>query len=267
MNIEIFKNNEFGAVRVLADERGEPWIVAKDVCDVLGYTNPRKAINDNVDEEDRINLKEILKSNQQLHLIKQDLKLRYDTILINESGFFSLVLRSKLPQAKKFKKWVTGEILPAIRKHGGYLTPEKVEEVLLNPDTIIKLATELKKEREEKEKYKQKVIELKPKAFFAEVVNNSDNVILVREFAKLISTDNFKIGEKKLYQWLREQGYLMSNNQPYQKYVDMGIFKVVESSKTDARGVALYKTTKITGKGQVYLQKKIYDFFNVKVGA
>ena len=254
MKLEIFKNNEFGAVRVLADERGEPWMVAKDVCDVLGLSDVSMSLK-KLDDDEKL-IQKIFVSGQYRNIW-----------LINESGFFSLVLRSNKPQAKKIKKWVTGEILPAIRKHGGYLTPEKVEEVLLNPDTIIKLATELKKEREEKEKYKQKVIELKPKAFFAEVVNNSDNVILVREFAKLISTDNFKIGEKKLYQWLREQGYLMSNNQPYQKYVDMGIFKVVESSKTDARGVALYKTTKITGKGQVYLQKKIYDFFNVKVGA
>ncbi len=255
MKLELFKNNEFGAVRVLADERGEPWFVAKDVAKILGYTNPQKAIRDHVDEDDKRGERIVTTSGTQ------------EAILINESGLYSLILRSKLEKAKKFKKWVTSEVLPAIRKHGGYLTPEKVEEVLLNPDTIIKLATELKREREEKEKYQQKVMELKPKAFFAEVVNNSEDLILVREFAKLISKGNFSIGEKKLYKWLREQGYLMSNNQPYQRYVDIGIFKVIERSRTDDKGTKIYYTTKITGKGQVYLQKKIYDFFQIKIGA
>ena len=256
MNIEIFKNNEFGAVRVLTDERGEPWFVAKDVCDVLGIQNSRRAVKEMVDEDD------VRKT-----YIIDNLGRKQETYIINESGVYSLILRSKKSQAKKFKKWVTGEVLPAIRKHGLYATPDTLERIISNPEFGIKLLQELKKEREEKEKYKQKVIELKPKAFFAEVVNNSEDLILVREFAKLISTDKFKIGEKKLYQWLREQGYLMKNNQPYQKYVEMGIFKVVENPKTNIKGVALYKTTKITGKGQVYLQQKIYDFFNVKVGA
>ena len=254
MNIEIFKNNEFGEVRVLADERGEPWFVAKDVCEILGISKYRDAIA-KLDEDERCPVK------------VDTIKGKQEMTAINESGLYSLILRSNKPQAKKFKKWVTGEVLPAIRKHGLYAKPDTLERIISNPEFGIKLLQELKKEREEKEKYKQEVIELKPKAFFAEVVNNSEDLILVREFAKLISTDKFKIGEKRLYQWLREQGYLMKNNQPYQKYVDMGIFEVVENPKTNIRGVALYKTTKITGKGQVYLQQKIYDFFNVKAGA
>ena len=157
MKLEIFKNNEFGAVRVLADERGEPWMVAKDVCDVLGYANSRDAINDNVDEEDRINLKEILKSSQQLHLVKQDLKLRYDTILINESGLYSLILRSNKPEAKKFKKWVTGEVLPAIRKHGLYATDEVIEKTLNNPDFMIEILQKLKEEKQARLKAENKI--------------------------------------------------------------------------------------------------------------
>ena len=259
MKLELFKNNEFGAVRVLADERGEPWFVAKDVCDILGYVNPKDAIAKHVDEED----KKILRSQ---NATLENIPNRGITI-INESGLYSLILRSNKPQAKKFKKWVTSEVLPAIRKYGVYATPNTLEEIISNPEFGIKLLQELKKEREEKEKLKEKVIELKPKAFFAEVVNNSENLILVREFAKLISRDNFSIGEKKLYEWLRNQDYLMKDNQPYQKYVDMGIFKVVESAKTTSKGTYLYKTTKITGKGQVYLQKKIYEYFKVNLGA
>ncbi len=158
MKLELFKNNEFGQVRILVDERGEPWFVAKDVCDVLGYANSRDAINDNVDEEDKINLKEILKSSQQLLSVKQDLKLRYDTILINESGLYSLILRSKLEKAKKFKKWVTSEVLPSIRKYGLYATDEIIAKTLNNPDFMIELLQKIKKEQEEKEKLKEKVI-------------------------------------------------------------------------------------------------------------
>jgi len=253
MNIELFKNNEFGAVRVLADKNNEPWFVAKDVAKILGYTNPQKAIRDHVDDEDKRGERIVTPSGIQ------------EAIVINESGLYSLILKSKLPQAKKFKRWVTSEVLPAIRKHGGYLTPEKVEEVLLNPDTIIQLATKLKKEQQRRKQLENEVIELKPKAFFADVVSNAEDAILVRDFAKLISKGNFSIGEKRLFKWLRENGYLMQNNKPYQRYIDMGIFKVIERSRTDDKGTRIFHTTKITGKGQIYLQRKIYEDFGVKV--
>ena len=253
MNIELFKNNEFGAVRVLADKNNEPWFVAKDVAKILGYTNPQKAIRDHVDDEDKRGERIVTPSGIQ------------EAIVINESGLYSLILKSKLPQAKKFKRWVTSEVLPAIRKHGGYLTPEKVEEVLLNPDTIIQLATKLKEEQQRRKQLENEVIELKPKAFFADVVSNAEDAILVRDFAKLISKGNFSIGEKRLFKWLRENGYLMQNNKPYQRYIDMGIFKVIERSRTDDKGTRIFHTTKITGKGQIYLQRKIYEDFGVKV--
>ena len=254
MKLELFKNNEFGAVRVLADEKGEPLFVAKDVCDILGLSDVSMSLK-KLDEDEKL-IQKLFVSGQYRNIW-----------LINESGFYSLVLRSNKSQAKKFKKWVTSEVLPAIRKYGVYATPNTLEEIISNPEFGIKLLQKLKQEREEKAKLKEKVIELKPKAFFAEVVNNSENLILVREFAKLISRDNFSIGERKLYEWLRNQDYLMKDNQPYQKYVDMGIFKVVESAKTTSKGTSIYKTTKITGKGQVYLQKKIYEYFKITKGA
>jgi len=115
MRLEVFNNNEFGAVRVLADERGEPWFVAKDVAEILGYTNPHKAIRDHIDEDDKRGERIVTPSGTQ------------EVIVINESGLYSLILRSKLEKAKKFKKWVIGEVLPTIRKYGAYLTPEKTE--------------------------------------------------------------------------------------------------------------------------------------------
>jgi len=253
MEIQVFKNNDFGEVRTLVDERGEPWFVATDICKILNIKNSRRAVKEMVDEDDV----------RKTYTIDK-LGRRQETTVVNESGLYSLILRSNKPEAKKFKKWVTAEVLPAIRKHGGYLTKEKVEEALLNPDVIIKLATDLKKEREAKNKALEKVEELKPKAFFAEVVNNSESLMLVRDFAKLISKGDFVIGERKLFRWLREHGYLMKNNEPYQKYVDMGLFKMTESSKADGKNIMLFKTTRITGKGQVYLQKRIYKSFGVQ---
>ena len=255
MKIELFKNNEFGAVRVITDENNEPWFVAKDVAKILGYTNPQKAIRDHVDDEDKRGERIVTPSGIQ------------EAIVINESGLYSLILKSKLPQVKKFKRWVTSEVLPSIRKHGLYATDEIISKTLENPDFMIELLQNLKKEKLKRKELEKKVIELKPKAFFADVVSNAEDAILIRDFAKLISKDDFSIGEKRLFKWLRENGYLMKDNKPYQKYVDMGIFKVIERSRTDDKGTKIFHTTKITGKGQIFLQKKIYEYFNIKQGA
>ena len=137
--MKIFEHPDFGKVRVLTAGE-EPWFIAKDISQVLGYANPTKAMKDHIDEDD-------MSFNESLKLIRQS-----GAWLINESGLYSLILSSKLPSAKKFKRWVTSEVLPSIRKHGGYLTPDKVREVLLNPDTIITLATNLKQEQEKSSK-------------------------------------------------------------------------------------------------------------------
>jgi len=255
MKIELFKNNEFGAVRVLKDESCEPWFVAKDVAVILGYKRPADAVRQLVDEDDKGVGKIPTPGGMQ------------EMVIINESGLYSLILNSKLPQAKKFKRWVTSEVLPNIRKHGLYATDEIISKTLENPDFMIELLQNLKKEKLKRKELEKKVIELKPKAFFADVVSNAEDAILIRDFAKLISKDDFSIGEKRLFKWLRENGYLMKDNKPYQKYVDMGIFKVIERSRTDDKGTKIFHTTKITGKGQIYLQKKIYEYFNIKQGA
>jgi len=251
MNLQVF-NGEFGAIRVLRDEAGEPWFVLNEVAKILGIKNI-------TDLKKRLNPKGL----GQTELLTKGGKQK--AYIINEPNLFRTILRSDKPEAKRFEDWLVEEVLPAIRKHGGYLTPEKVEEVLLNPDTIIQLATKLKEEQQRRKQLENEVIELKPKAFFADVVSNAEDAILVRDFAKLISKGNFSIGEKRLFKWLRENGYLMQNNKPYQRYIDMGIFKVIERSRTDDKGTRIFHTTKITGKGQIYLQRKIYEDFGVKV--
>lgn len=176
--LKIFQNSEFGTIRTLSINN-EPWFIGKDVASILGYSNTRKALNDHVDDEDKgVTKCDTLGGAQEM-------------TIINESGLYSLILSSKLPKAKEFKHWVTSDVLPDIRKHGGYLTPEKVEEALLNPDTIIKLATELKAEREarkhaelEAASAKQVIGELQPKADYTDRILSSKGTVTTTAIAK-----------------------------------------------------------------------------------
>lgn len=176
--LQIFKNTEFGQIRTTTIN-DEPWFVGKDIAVALGYSNPRKAMIDHVDPEDKgVTKCDTLGGSQEM-------------TVINESGLYSLIMSSKLPTAKKFKHWVTSEVLPAIRKHGGYLTPEKVEEALLTPDFLIKLATELKVEREarkhaelEAASAKQVIGELKPKADYTDRILASKGTVPITAIAK-----------------------------------------------------------------------------------
>ena len=230
--LKVFKHSEFGTLRGVEID-GESWLVGKDVADRLGYSNPQKAIRDHVDDEDRT-VNESFTVNGTLG------------VLINESGLYSLVLGSKLPNAKKFKRWVTSEVLPAIRKHGGYLTAEKVEEALLNPDVLIRLATELKDEREARRALESKVAEDAPKVLFAQAVEQAENSILVGDLAKLIKQNGTDIGQKRLFERLRAEGYLGTRgdnyNMPTQRAMDMQLFRISDRTRT----------VKVTGKGQVY---------------
>ena len=182
--------------------------------------------------------------------------------LINEPGLYSLIISSKLPQAKKFKRWVTADVLPSIRKHGAYMTPQKIEEVLLNPDTIIKLATDLKAEREERMKLQRETEELKPKALFADAVSASKTSILIGDLAKLIKQNGHDIGQRRLFQWMRDKGYLIKQqgaswNMPTQKSMEMGLFEIKETTITHSDGhISISKTVKVSGKGQVYFVNK-----------
>jgi len=236
--LQVFTNEEFGKVRTLIINN-QPHFVGKDIAKILDYKEPHKAIARHVDEDDRMK-----------HPIIDDLGRKQSTWVINESGLYSLILASKLPTAKKFKRWVTSEVLPNIRKHGAYLTDEKIEEILTNPDTIIKLATQLKKE-------KQKRLEAER---FNKQIAASQNSLLVRQVAKIAAKKGIKIGEKRLYKKLREWGLIFKNStEPKQKYVDRGYFEVVEGVRETSKGTFTYRTTKVTGKGQVYIIKRLIE--------
>ena len=238
--LKIFKNEAFGEIRTV-EIGGEPWFVGKDVTEILGYANPSKALSDHVDEEDKLN-------NESLSSLGQR-----GGWLINESGLYSLILSSKLPTAKAFKRWVTSEVLPSIRKHGLYAT----DELLDNPDLIIQMASKLKEEREARKALEVENNAMKPKALFADAVSASHTSILVGDLAKLLRQNGVDIGAHRLFEKLREKGFLMksgsSKNMPTQASMDRGLFEIKEGSYINSDGVnVVTKTTKVTGKGQVY---------------
>ena len=192
--LKIFKNDSFGLVRTL-EINGEPWFVGKDVAETLGYSNPRKAIGDHMDDEDKgVTKCDTLGGSQ-------------DLTVINESGLYSLILSSKLPTAKAFKRWVTSEVLPAIRKHGLYAT----EELIANPDLAIEAFKALKEEREARKALEAENKQMQPLALFARSVSASHTSILIGELAKLIKQNGVDIGQKRLFDWLRDNGFLMKS--------------------------------------------------------
>lgn len=250
-DLQIFKNPEFGEIRTI-EKDGEPWFVGKDVAAALGYERPTKAILDHVDDEDKDEVP-----------IQDSIGRSQNTPIINESGLYSLVLSSKLPGAKQFKRWITSEVIPSIRKHGGYLTPDKLEEVLLKPDTLIQLAQNLKAEQEKRKALEVKMEEQKPKVLFAESVEAAKTSILIGELAKLLKQNGINIGQNRLFEWLRNNGYLIRRqgsdyNMPTQRAMELGLFKIKETCVTHSDGhTSINRTPKVTGKGQVYLLNKI----------
>ena len=247
-NLKIFENPEFGNIRVLTIEN-EPYFVGNEIAKILGYSNTRDALAKHVENED--------KNTVAIH----DGIGNPNKVIINESGLYSLILSSKLPTAKRFKRWVTSEVLPAIRKHGAYLTEQKVEEILTNPDTIIKLATQLKEEREARKQAEALNEANRPKVIFAEAVSTSKDGILVGMLAKLLHQNGVKIGQNRLFQWLRDKGYLMKRgvdkNMPTQRSKELGLFDVKERVVGNPDGsIRLTRTPVVTGKGQVYFVQK-----------
>lgn len=246
--IKIFRNEEFGIIRTVTINN-EPYFAGKDVATVLGYSNPQKAIRDHVDEEDKT-----VNDSFTVNGTKG--------VLINESGLYSLVLSSKLPNAKKFKRWVTVEVLPSIRKHGAYMTNDVLEKALTSPDFLIQLATKLKDEQEKNKKLEAENEEMKPKALFADCVSASKSTILIGELAKIIKANGVDIGQNRLFAWLRENGYLirrkgMDYNMPTQRSMELGLFKIKETTINKPDGsIAITKTVKVTGKGQAYFINK-----------
>ncbi len=247
--LQQFTNPAFGTIRTTV-VNGEPWFVGKDVASVLGYREPTKAARDRVDQEDRGVSKIDTPSGTQ------------EMTVINESGLYALVLSSKLPGAKQFKRWVTSEVLPAIRRHGMYADAPTVEKMLDDPDTMIRTLQALKEEREKRRALEQQTAADRPKVLFADAVSASHSSILVGELAKLLRQNGVDIGQNRLFTWLRDNGYLIRRsgtdyNMPTQRAMDMGLFSIKETAITRSDGsITISKTCKITGKGQQYFVEK-----------
>ena len=237
-------------VRTLTDEQGEPWFVAKDVCDILGLTNVSVALSGlDEDETAKIDPKQYLGSencsNQPINIV-------------SEPGLYVLIGKSRKPEAKAFRRWVNHEVLPSIRRRGVYATDDVIDKVLGNPDFGIRLLSELKDERARRRDAERTIEAQRPKVLFAESVETSDGSILVGELARDLRQNGVDIGQNRLFGWLRGNGYLISRrgeswNQPTQRALDMGLFEVKTRTINEPNGsTRVTRTTKVTGKGRVY---------------
>ena len=227
-----------------------PYFVGKDVAEILGYAKARNALSTHVDSEDALKWG-----------VMDELGRKQETTIINESGLYSLILSSRLPQAKEFKRWVTSEVLPTIRKNGLFAT----DELLDNPDFAIATLQRLKEEREAKKLLEAQIEADRPKVLFADAVSASHTSILVGELAKLISQNGYKIGANRLFVWMRENGYLIKRkgsdwNMPTQRSMDLKLFEIKETNVQHADGhISVNKTPKVTGKGQQYFINKFLN--------
>lgn len=248
--IKVFSNEEFGSIRRV-EVNGEFWLVGKDVAQALGYAKPENALATHVDRDDTLKWG-----------IMDSLGRIQNTTLINESGMYSLALSSKLASAKKVRRWVTSEVLPSIRKHGAYMTSETLEAAILNPDYLLKVATALKEETDKRKALESKVQADAPKVLFADSVAASTSTILISELAKILRQNGVNTGEKRLFRWMRENGYLVKRNgtdynMPTQMSMELGILKVKETVVCHSDGhTSISKTPKVTGKGQTYFLNK-----------
>lgn len=250
-DLRVFTNDEFGTIRTV-QMNDETYFVGKDVAEALGYERGAKAIQDHVSEED----KDVVP-------IQDSIGRMQNTPVINESGLYALIFGSKLESAKRFKHWVTSEVLPSIRKHGMYA----VDELLENPDIAIKAFTALKEEREKNRVLQLENARMKPKEIFADAVSVSNTYILIGELAKIIKQNGVNIGQNRLFTWMRDKGYLISRkgidyNMPTQKSMDLKLFEIKERTINNPDGsVRITKTVLVTGKGQQYFINK---FLNVE---
>lgn len=240
-----FEDHEIRTVVI----ENEVWFVGKDVADILGYSNSTDALVKHVDDEDR---KILTSQNATLENIPNR-----GLTIINESGLYSLVLKSQLPGAKHFKRWVTSKVLPSIRKHGVYITEEVMAQTLKDPNYILGIIQALSNFKEELNLKNQMICELKPKAIFADSVETSRQSILVGELAKILNQNGVEIGQNRLFEDLRRKGFLIqrgeSRNLPTQRAMDMRLMEIKERTVNNPDGsVRLTKTPKVTGKGQIY---------------
>lgn len=246
--LKIFEDKKFGKIRTVYQNE-QILFIATDVCRALDISDTSKAASRLDADEKGTTLIRTLGGNQKL-------------LVVNEYGLYNLVLASRKPEAKAFKRWITHEVIPAIRKHGGYLTPDKTEELLNDPDLIIQLATNLKEERAARSQVEQQLAVAKPKVLFADAVAASDSTILIGDLAKIIKQNGHAVGQQRMFKWLREHGYLIKRmgadyNSPTQKAMELGLFKIKETAITHSDGhVTVSKTVKVTGKGQQYFIAK-----------
>nr|DAR91851.1 MAG TPA: KilAC domain protein [Caudoviricetes sp.] len=234
--IEVFNSSEFGSVRTV-NLNNDIHFVGKDVAVALGYSNPQKAVRDHIDEEDRT--------------VNNSFTINgTPAVLINESGLYSLVISSKLESAKRFKRWITAEVLPALRKTGSYS--------LNIPQTLPEALRAYADEVEQHNKTKALVEAQRPKVIFADAVSTSDTDILIGDLAKLLNQNGHNIGQNRLFERLRNEGFLISRkggsyNMPTQRAMELGLFRIKETAITHSDGrTSINKTPKVTGKGQQY---------------
>lgn len=254
-DLKIFNNEEFGQVRTsIIDD--EPYFALNDVCRILEINNPRQA-------KSRLNKDGVI-SNDVIDSMGRTQLANF----INESNLYKLVFQSRKPEAERFADWVTSEVLPSIRKHGAYMTDGVIERTLTDPDYLIMLATNLKEEKAKRALAEAQIERNKPKVLFADTVSASSRSCLMGELAKMISQEAIrqgrideKIGQNKLFAWMRNNGYLCKSgerkNQPLQQYVEQGLFEMKKGSYVDSKGAnVITTTTKVTGKGQIYFINK-----------
>lgn len=242
-NLQIFKNNDFGEIRTL-EEDGRILFCASDVAKALGYIKP----NDAVARHCRATTKRSTPISGKMQEIN----------FVPEGDVYRLITHSKLPTAEKFESWVFDEVLPSIRKHGAYMTPETLEKVLLSPDTLMQLAQNLKDEQEKRKELETKIEQDKPKVLFADAVATAQTSILIGELAKLLKQNGVDMGQNRLFEWMRQNGYLIRRqgsdyNMPTQRAMEQGLFEIKETTVVHADGhTHINKTPKVTGKGQAY---------------
>lgn len=249
-NLQIFNSPDFGQIRTI-QQNGEPWFVGKDVAKILGYERADNAIRNHVDDEDKL-----------MHQISASGQNR-EMYIINESGLYSLILSSKMPKAKEFKRWVTSEVIPAIRKTGGYIAvSENMTDAEIMAKAVLVAQSTIQQRDQRIKELESDVAAAKPKVLFADAVSASDSTILIGDLAKILKQNGHPIGQKRLFNWMREQGYLIKRqgadyNSPTQRAMEMGLFKIKETAISHSDGhVSVSKTTKVTGKGQQYFINK-----------
>lgn len=246
--LEIFKNEEFGEIRTSLINN-EPYFNLKDVCNILEIKNVSDCKNRL--KKDGVATTEVIDS----------LGRTQEANFIDESNLYKVIFQSRKKEAEAFTDWVTSEVLPSIRKHGAYATSETIESIISNPDNGIKLLQALKAEQDKNKALEVENTELKPKALFADAVASSKNSILIGELSKIIKANGYDIGQRRLFSWMRDNGYLMKSgeayNQPTQKSMELGVMEIKKSTINNPDGsIRTTTTTKITGKGQVYFVNK-----------